>query len=253
MGSKPKYAVFLACQIGFLMSLPLVAHAQLEVFRPCSTTGQVVKHEDYWLSYSEADEQAEWVYYVLTPARVRGTVKRKNNFRADDLVTTGSATLADYAGSGYDRGHLCAAADNTHSPEAMAASFLMGNMSPQEPGFNRGVWKRLENLFRQWTTTRDSIYVVTGGVLTVVKDTIGTNGVTVPAGYYKIALHVATDTTAIAFLLPNASSKAPLTDFLVSIDSVEALTGIDFFYLLPNQETFEAGINATAWWPVGDK
>ncbi len=239
-----RYTVLLAVVMIFVTK---AVYAQLEVFQPCSTTGQLIKHTDYWLSYSEPDEQAEWVYYVLTPERVSGTVKRQNNFHEDDRVATGSATLADYAGSGYDRGHLCAAADNTHSPEAMAESFFMSNMSPQEPGFNRGVWKRLENRFRAWTTTRDSLYVVTGGILASAKDTIGINRVTVPAYYYKIALYADRDTTAIAFLLPNTSTKAPLADFMVSIDSLEVLTGIDFFCRLPNQELFEAQVDGGPW------
>jgi endonuclease G len=178
---------------------------------------------------------------------VAGTTKRKNNFREDPLVTTGSASLADYAGSGYDRGHLCPAADNTHSVEAMSESFYMSNMSPQEPGFNRGVWKRLESQFRKWTSTRDSIYVITGGVLTSARDTIGINRVTVPRYYYKIALQIDTDTMAIGFLLPNESSKLPLVNFVVPIDSIERITGIDFFYLLNNQEDFEAEIQLENW------
>ena len=95
--------------------------------------------------------------------------------------------------------------------------------------------------------TRDSIYVVTGGVLTSAKDTIGGNKVTVPQYYYKIALHIGADTTAIGFLLPNTSSKADLLDFVVTIDSVEMITGIDFFYKLENQEGFEAEKSLEDW------
>ena len=123
----------------FVLSASANVFAQLELLSPKPDTNQVVKHTAFWLSYSEPHEQAEWVYYILTPERVSGTEKRKNNFRADPAVLTGSATLADYKGSGYDRGHLCPAADNTHTKEAMSESFFMSNMSPQEPGFNRGV------------------------------------------------------------------------------------------------------------------
>lgn len=73
-----------------------------------------------------------------------GTLDRTDNFRADRSISTESAALSDYRGSGYDRGHLAPAADMKWAPAAMSESFLMSNMSPQDPGFNRGIWKKLE-------------------------------------------------------------------------------------------------------------
>ena len=230
-----------------MLSTSLLAFGQLGFNQPCSNTSQLIKHSSYWFSYSEPHEQPEWVYYLLTKERVSGDAKRKNNFKADPKVETGSASLTDYKGSGYDRGHLCAAADNTHSTEAMSESFYMSNMSPQAPSFNRGVWKRLEGQFRKWASVKDSLYVVTGGVLTSALDTIGGNGVIVPKYYYKIALHVGADTTAIGFLMANEESKQPLLDYVISIDSIEVLTGIDFFYQMDNQDSFESEIDTVFW------
>lgn len=234
------------CLLLFILSVT-VSFGQLSAHQPSSTTNHIIEHSCYWFSYSEPHEQPEWVYYLLTKERVSGTAKRKNNFRSDPKVETGSASLADYKGSGYDRGHLCAAADNTHSVEAMSESFYMSNMSPQAPSFNRGIWKRLEGQFRKWTSIKDSLYVVTGGVLTSAIDTIGGNQVTVPKYYYKIALHVGADTTAIGFLMPNEASKQPLLDYVVSIDSIEVITGIDFFYQTDNQEKFEGAVKIESW------
>ena len=104
---------------------------------------QIVNHLGYSLSYNEKNEQASWVAYELTADQVRGTVKRKDSFRSDPLIKTGSASLSDYKGSGYDRGHLAPAADMKWSTTAMSESFFMSNMSPQLPGFNRGIWKKL--------------------------------------------------------------------------------------------------------------
>ena len=90
-----------------LMVIPFLSQAQ--ELLPASTTGQVIKHSYYTLSYSEPHEQAEWVYYELTPAQINGNTQRTDNFRPDPNVSTGSASLADYKTSGFDRGHLCPA------------------------------------------------------------------------------------------------------------------------------------------------
>jgi len=154
---------------------------------PTSTTNQVVDHTYYSLSYSEDHEQAEWVYYMLTGEMVRsGSVSRTDNFREDPSVTTRSASLGDYKGSGYDRGHLCPAGDMQINNISMSESFYMSNMSPQEPSFNRGIWKKLESTVRNWAVKEDTIYVVTGGVLSSSKGSIGPCRVTVPEYYYKM-------------------------------------------------------------------
>jgi len=99
---------------------------------PTSTYGQIIKHKYYTLSYSEKDEQAEWVAYKLTPSFL-GKIKRKNNFRIDPLVSTGLADLKDYKISGYDRGHLVPAKSMSLNKTSMSESFFMSNMSPQKP------------------------------------------------------------------------------------------------------------------------
>ena len=199
-------------------------------YPPSSTTGQVVNNSSFELSYSEPHEQAEWVYYYLSPDRISGSQSRTDNFREDGSISTGSATLSDYKGSGYDRGHLCPAGDNTHSKEAMSKSFLMSNISPQDAGFNRGAWKRLETQFRAWSASYNGIYVVTGGVLSDNLSTIGGNRVSVPKYFYKIG-YDSKDQKMIAFMMPNSSSKGALSEYSTSVDNLENLTGIDFFLL----------------------
>ena len=115
--------------------------AQTPDLLPISTTGEIVKHKYYTLSYSEKNEQAEWVFYLLTKANSVGAVERGNNFRPDPSVPTGSASLLDYRNSGYDKGHLCPAADMSFNAQAMSETFYLSNMSPQVPSFNRGIWK----------------------------------------------------------------------------------------------------------------
>ena len=127
---------------------------------------EIIQHTGYALKYNEQYEQAEWVAYQLTIEEVNGNYERSDNFRKDSHISTGSATLKDYRNSGFDRGHLIPASDMKWSPDAMSSSFYMSNMSPQDPSFNRGIWKKLEEQIRSWAVENREIYVVTGPVLT---------------------------------------------------------------------------------------
>jgi endonuclease G, mitochondrial len=162
-------------------------------------------------------------------------VQRTDDFRPDLLVTTGSAELADFAGSGYDRGHICPAEDMSFSEEAMSETFYLSNMSPQDPSFNRGIWSSLEAQVREWASDYDSLFVITGLVLTSNKGTIGANKVSVPKYYYKVILdYCQPEIKMIAFLLPNEKGVGTIVSYSVTTDSVEMLTGIDFFPALPD-------------------
>lgn len=205
-----------------------------------ANTSAIVRHAAFTLEYDEHYEQAKWVAYMLTRQNAAGKNARTNNFRVDPTVKTGSATPADYRGSGYDRGHLAPAADFKWSGRAMSETFFMSNMSPQKPSFNRDIWSRLEAQVRRWATEKDTLYIVTGGILKGSLPTIGGN-VAVPEFYFKvILLHRPPIEEAIGFILPNAGSKKHVMDFAVSVDSVESATGIDFFPALP--DTIEARV-----------
>ena len=198
---------------------------------------EVVRHAGFGLVYSEQYEQARWVAYELTAAETQRRFERTDRFLVDPRVGTGTATDADYAGSGYDRGHLAPAADMGWSEATMRESFYYSNMSPQVPGFNRGVWKRLEELVRTWAVEYGAIYVVTGPVLQPGLPTIGPHGVAVPRQYFKVILDAREPgLKAVGFLMQNASSSAPLAQFAVPIDSVERVTGLDFFPGLPDAQ-----------------
>ncbi len=217
---------------------------------PASTTGDVVRHTWYTLSYSEDHEQAEWVAYELTRDRLNENWSaRSNNFRPDFAVRTESATPRDYASSGYDRGHLCPAADMAFDEKAMDESFYMSNMSPQVKAFNMGVWRELEECTRDWARKFKRLYVVTGPVLTAAPlGQIGQSKVTVPGAYYKVLL-APEQGKAIAFVLPNAVSESPVMDFACSIDKLEKTTGLDFFPQLLKglNEELEGSLDKDAW------
>jgi len=212
---------------------------------------QIVKHSAFVLCYSEPHEQAKWVAYRLTAEMCNNNgEERSNDFREDVSVKTKSAHPDDYKKSGYDRGHLCPAGDMGWSEIAMSESFLMSNMSPQEPKFNRGIWKKLESEVREWAKNNEEVYVVTAGVLSDSLKTIGSNKVAVPLYYYKVILDIKKpEYKAIAFVVPNEGSKNDIFDFAVSIDSVQRLTGIDFFPALPDslESYLENTMNKNLW------
>jgi len=209
-----------------------------DLFPLIPDSASVISYTGFNLSYNEAYEQAAWVAYVLTKDEVLGgTEARSENFRTDTMISGKSASTSDYLRSGYDRGHLAPAADMKWSQTAMSESFLMSNMSPQEPGFNRGVWSRLEAKVRDWAVGNDSILVITGPVFAGIDKFIGQNRVGVPKYYFKVIADISPPSyKVIAFLLENQSSTADLFTFAVSVDSVEKATGYDFFYALPDQE-----------------
>ena len=201
----------------------------------------IVQHTGFTLSYNEDHEQPNWVAYLLTADEVFGNASsRDDNFREDPSVPTGSATLADYKGSGYDRGHLIPAADQKWSSQAMDDCFFLSNMSPQTHTFNAGIWSKLESAVRTMAAQNQEICVVTGPILTDGPyKTIGQNAVSVPNSFYKVILdYYGPDKKAIGFILAQ-DSKGDLRSFAVSVDDVEKLSGIDFFPSLPDNEENE--------------
>jgi endonuclease G len=210
----------------------------------------IITHTGYSLSYNELHEQASWVAYELTAAECDPTIQRTDKFIVDPQVKTRTANDKDYSESGYDRGHLAPAGDMAWSTVAMSESFYYSNVSPQDPGFNRGIWKRVEELVRNWAIESRSVYVVTGPVLTTGLLTIGPNSVSVPKYFYKVVLdYQAPGIKSIGFILPGVGSRDQLQSFAVSVDSVEKTTGIDFFPSLPDdqEDIIESIVDIRTW------
>ncbi len=237
---------------------PMDRMDNMTFYLPVSTTGQIVLHDYYALSYSEEHEQAEWVAYLLTRERLQKPwVDRPDRFEEDPEVRTKSASWYDYRGSGYDRGHLVSAADMAFDSLAMQQTFFMSNISPQDHFFNQGIWKELEELTREWAKHFKQLYVVTGPVLKEpIKGKIGDSGVSVPASYYRVLLDLSEpELKGIGFILPNEISVTPLQEYAVSIDEVEDRTGIDFFPQLMTEE-LEKQLESQkdmSCWPLSEK
>ncbi|MDR7208285.1 DNA/RNA non-specific endonuclease [Flavobacterium piscis] len=204
-------------------------------YLPTSTTKQIVKHNYYTLSYNEKFEQAEWVAYELKKEYLKNNDFKRPYFVQDPKVVTGSADWRNYKKSGYDKGHLCPAGDMEFDKNAFNDTFYTSNISPQNHDFNSGIWNRLENKVRYWTGKYNNLYIVTGGVLKESDKKIGTEEVSVPEYFYKIVLTKSgKEHKAIAFLVPNEKSQKGIYEFVVSIETLEKMTGIDFFPNLKN-------------------
>jgi endonuclease G, mitochondrial len=220
-------------------------------YLPKTKKGVLVKHEFYSLSYAKKYKDAEWVAYKLTDKMIVGPAERKNGFCSDSLVPGGTAGKDDYPGKEYDRGHLCPAEDMSFSQEATDSSFYMSNMTPQMGSFNRGIWKKLEMKVRQWVKTYKELYVISGAMLKNGLQRIGPKkDISVPMEFYKVILvNTKTDKKMIAFLLPHKKSSEPLATFAVPADSIEKITGINFFPALPNklEKQLESKVVLEGW------
>ncbi|MGC1516286.1 MAG: DNA/RNA non-specific endonuclease, partial [Maribacter sp.] len=213
-----------------------------EKLLPSSSTGEIVHHSFYTLSYNEPCEQAEWVAHVLDKSHLTYKDRKRPYFIEDPFVSSKSADWKNYKGSGYDRGHLVPAGDRRFSENAYNETFYTSNISPQDRAFNGGIWNDLEQQTRRWAKKYGTLYVFTGGVLKKGLKEIGEEEVDVPENFYKIiARKRGNELGVIAFMIPNAQQVKELSTFRVSVDVVEKETGIDFFAQLPvkEQESFE--------------
>lgn len=212
-------------------------------FLPNSTTGKIVRHTYFTLSYSEKHEQAEWVAYELRDEQLTKNDFERPYFVQDRKIGSGSADWRNYKNSDYDRGHLCPAGDRRFDYEAYHETFLTSNISPMNHEFNAGIWNRLEQKVRYWTSRREALYVITGGILENGLESIGDEEVSVPKEFFKIVVdRTGDDFKAIAFLIPNEASSRSFYDYAVSIDEIEEKTGLDFLRGLDNR--LERGIEA---------
>ncbi len=235
-------------RILLLFLLLVVQQTKGEIFTH-SSNGEIVRHSCYTLSYIEQHEQAEWVSYALTSEMIGGEAKRKNNFRIDPSVSSISAHPDDYKASGYDRGHLAPAASMSHTQVAMDESFYMSNMSPQHPSFNRGGWKRLEELVRRWALKEELLHVVTGALLGETSGTIGvSNKVSIPTHYYKV-IYAPKRGSMIAFVMPNTKIESTLQEYTTTVDVVEKALNVDLFYELEDslESRLESTIDLSQW------
>lgn len=212
--------------------------------------GVQVMYKGFTLSFNNQTHQANWVAYELTREEVeQRRAERKDRFRRDTLAGLVTASSRDYTRSGYDRGHLAPAADMAWDQEAMDQSFFFSNIAPQTPGLNRGIWKRLEDDGREWAQTHESLYIIAGPLFRSPVDTIGI--LPVPDGFFKAFLvYQRSSQQALAFVFPNTPEvPGNLADYVLPVDSLEMLTGTDWFDRLPDriERRVERTVDLSFW------
>lgn len=218
---------------------------------PKGTPEQILKRTGYVASYNKTTLLPNWVAWHLTAERTEGSAKRSGvDFAEDTEVPEPRATDWDYYNSGYDRGHMCPAADNKWSKKAMEESFLFTNMCPQNGNLNRGDWNEMEMACRKWAKKYGDLYIVCGPILYKGKHkTIGKNKVVVPEAFFKVVLRMGDDPQAIGFIYKNTSGNRPKDSYVNTVDEVERITGIDFFPSLPDdvEKKVEAECDLGLW------
>lgn len=197
---------------------------------------QILFNRHYVIGYSYYFRQAKWALEIVDPDKT--DVERADNFRSDYRVPQMfRADLADYQNSGYDRGHLVASANQREVEVQNSETFLLSNMSPQAPQFNRQIWKKLEEAVRKLDAKERILetYVLCGPIFDFDKTvkTIGSeddNGITlpIPHAYFKSVL-TENDKGALhmwSFIIPNQASNKPIKDFRVPTTQVERYSGL---------------------------
>lgn len=192
----------------------------------------------YEVKYDTNAKIPAWVVYTLKPSHTIGCVKRSNSFSADQsLLREHRSTLADYAGSGFDTGHMANNADMSWDDDVERESFILSNMTPQTPELNRGVWKTLETAIRAWSYNNNSeITIYTGPIYDINLDKkIGPNFVVVPHAFYKIVIDNKKK-QSLAFIFENSKKVGKdLSAYQVTVADVERASGIKF--AVPDKKT----------------
>ena len=198
--------------------------------------GQVIHRTGYTLAYDAKTRTPQWVAWELTKKETQGTEERSNDFQPDPDVKGAKVVTKDYSHSGYDRGHMAPAADMKWSKKAMKESFYMSNICPQDHNLNTSDWSELENKSRQWARRYGKVYIVCGPIYNGKRNEyIGDHRVKVPDAFFKVILiNEKKKQCAVGFYFENEAGERKLQEYLVPVDRLEQLTGMDFFSALPD-------------------
>lgn len=211
---------------------------------------QIIRKVSYLVSYNNVTKLPNWVAWHLTADHTDGTIRRMSNFYEEESVTGPRATLEDYKGSGWSRGHMCPAGDNKWNEIAMYESFSLVNVCPQNANLNSGLWNSIEIDCRRWARQYGDVYIVCGPVfLNREHVTIGVNEVFVPEAFFKVVLCLNGTPKALGIICRNTDGNSKRDLYYNSIDQLERITGYDFFPALPDEleDNIESDVDMNLW------
>ena len=232
------------------MELPAMDDPSLEYYCHTFKMGGV-KYRNYSIGYSRKDFLSMWVAYPLCDLYTNGSASgdgddwEPNPWFSEDFQPIFYNSFG-YS-QGYERGHQIANADRKCCSEANKQTFYFTNATLQHMNFNGHVWANLEGNMRSTAKSADTLYVVTGCVISAspryINDSRG-HSVPVPSGYFKAALRYQKSLASqqqewmgAAFYLDHDASKYPSKQITaseaMSIDELEKKLGMDFFVNLP--------------------
>lgn len=190
----------------------------------------IICRTGYVLSHDPEAKIPAWVAWTLVQPDSLSCLPRNDAFATDQSLPEGKrATPQDYAGTGYDQGHLAPNAEMSYDPQVARESFLMSNMSPQLPQVNRGAWKTLESTERSYVyNTGHAVTIYAGNIYTKESKTIGKNKVVVPDKLFKIIVDN-TDKVSYAYIMPNiVNIEQDFNKYQVTVAEVEKATSTIF-------------------------
>jgi DNA/RNA endonuclease G (NUC1) len=230
---------------------------------------KLVFRDGYVLQHSSIDKIPLWVCEGIVAEQLTGSATRDSGtFKPDPLLPAGKrAELADYKGSGYDRGHQAPAGDQVKEQRLKDETFFLSNMAPQVPAHNQQIWRVLEETVRDWVKDGhlEVAHVITGGFFydpeeddpqtadgEIPYKTVGDGQVAVPTHFYKIVLGrpSAGEWQAIGFVIENKRFHRPFdfASFIKPVDWIEERTGLDFFPELGPQDEERLERAASPMW-----
>lgn len=217
-----------------------------------SENEQILKHYAITIGYNKDTYLPNWVSYLMTRERCDGEFGRENKFSPDPLVED-PVLHSDYTKNPYkmDRGHMAPAASMKWNETAMEECFYTSNICPQNRSLNRDNWLDIENFVRDVAMKYDSVYVVTGPIVSSDPIYMGnTHNIAIPDAFYKVLLRkVETKWTTLAFICKNEAGSKPILTYITTVDDVEEQAGIDFFHSLPDEveSVVESQDNISDW------
>lgn len=218
---------------------------------PLNGTPEIILHKkSFVISYNPETKIPNWVAWHLKGEHTDGPFKRLGNFYEEEDVPQPRATLEDYRGSGWSRGHMCPAGDNKWNSDAMFDTFTLANVCPQNASLNSGLWNSIEIDCRRWAREFGDIYIVCGPLLMRQEHkTIGLNNVIVPEAFFKVVLCLNGTPKGVGFIIRNTEGNKKKDLYYNTIDQVERITGLDFFAALPDaiEKFVEANTTINEW------